>query len=336
MKIWEEILETAVHAPSPHNVQPWRVKIISETEAELFIDSRRTLPKEDVTGSFIILAMGMFIEALKILAAPKKFDLEYELLHEPEWFAPAILETREHALIPFATLALIKSETIPSRYDKELFFKRRTSRLHLRDEKISDAAVEDLSKIALERNQNFAVIHDAKIIERLMKFNTAALFEDLNAAEYHDEIVEWFRYSETESKRRRDGLDYRSMNVSAVNLWLSAKMPWLLRVPLIKQIFAKVYRSQIGLIPTLGVISGGFWKPAEAIEAGKFLMRFWLETAAHDVYIHPFGNLVTNRRAAESVEREIGISDVWLIFKIGFSDEPPKSRRLPLERILVE
>ncbi|MGI8641105.1 MAG: hypothetical protein ACR2MG_14315, partial [Pyrinomonadaceae bacterium] len=64
--IWTKLLETAIHAPSPHNVQPWRVKIINETEAELYIDSRRTLPKEDITGSFIILTMGLFIEALSI------------------------------------------------------------------------------------------------------------------------------------------------------------------------------------------------------------------------------------------------------------------------------
>jgi hypothetical protein len=169
-----------------------------------------------------------------------------------------------------------------------------------------------------------------------MNFNTAALFEDLNTAEYHDEIVDWFRYSDKQSKERLDGLDYRSMNVSRLNLWLSAKLPWLLQFPVAKQILAKVYRSQIGRIPTLGIISGGFWKPSDAIEAGKFLMRFWLETAAHNVYIHPFGNLVTNRKAASLVECETGVSDVWLIFKIGFSDDPPKSRRLPFERILVK
>ncbi len=336
MKTWHEILEIAVHAPSPHNVQPWRVKIISDRAAELYIDSRRTLPKEDVTGSFIILTMGVFIEALKILAAPKGFHLSYELFHEPDWFAPAILDCKEHALIRFARLELIESEIVPSRYDENLFLKRRTSRLHLRDEPISAEAIKRLTKIATDWNQKFTVVTDAESIERLMNFNTRALFEDLNARDYHDEIVEWFRYSDAESKRRLDGLDWRSMNVSPVNLWLSAKMPWLLRAPIAKQIFARVYRSQIGLIPTLGIISGGFWRPADAIEAGKFLMRFWLETAAQNLYIHPFGNLVTNRKAATSVENETGIADVWLIFKIGFSNEPPKSRRLPVERILVK
>ena len=69
MSVWHSLLESAIHSPSPHNVQPWRVRILNEYEADLFIDSDRTLPKEDPTGSFIILTMGLFIEALRLLAA---------------------------------------------------------------------------------------------------------------------------------------------------------------------------------------------------------------------------------------------------------------------------
>jgi nitroreductase len=58
---WREILEVARRAPSPHNVQPWRVKLVSREDAELFIDGQRTLPKEDLTGSFLLSAMGMFL-----------------------------------------------------------------------------------------------------------------------------------------------------------------------------------------------------------------------------------------------------------------------------------
>lgn len=335
MEVWHEILEIAIHTPSPHNVQPWRVKITSDRAAELYIDSRRTLPKEDVTGSFIILTMGMFIEALKILAAPKGFHLSCELFREPDWFAPAILDAKEHSLIPFAKLELNEGENISNDTDENLFFKRRTSRLHLRDELVPAEAFEKLSQIANQWNQKFALITDAARIKRLMTLNTKAVFEDLNAPDYHDEIVGWFRYSDKQSKAHLDGLDSRSMNISPFNLWLSAKAPWLMKLPVAKAILARIYRSQSGKIPTLGIVSGGFWKPADAFETGKFLMRFWLETAAHNLYIHPFGNLVTNKKAAALVEKETGISDIWLIFKIGFSDEPPKSRRLPLERILV-
>jgi hypothetical protein len=336
MKIWHSILSTAIHAPSPHNVQPWRVKIIDEENAELYIDSTRTLPKEDITGSFIILTMGIFLESIRLLAEPKGCQLSYELFRQPDWFAPAILAEKEPWLIPFAKLTLTEIEPIPNEYDEALFLKRRTSRLNLQNKAVPNNAVESLKTIARNFNQNFQVTTDNSQIERIMNRNTKAVFEDLNSPEYHDEIVEWFRYSDAESNAKLDGLDYRCMNTPASLFWLSAKTPQTMKVPLLKKALAKIYRSQLGEIPTLGIISGNFWKPSEAIESGKFLMRFWLETAAHNLYIHPYGNLVTNRNAAESTEKDLGVSDIWLVFKIGFSTEPPKSHRLPLEKILVK
>src|SRR5919201_1846261 len=92
MSVWKTLLETAVHAPSPHNVQPWRIRIISDApdtssitsplQADLLIEKHRTLPKEDPTGSFIILTMGLFIEALSILAANSSLNVDFEL-HRP-------------------------------------------------------------------------------------------------------------------------------------------------------------------------------------------------------------------------------------------------------------
>lgn len=338
MKIWRKILETALHAPSPHNVQPWRVKILDDFRAELFIDSTRTLPKEDVTGSFIISTMGIFIEAIDILARRENLKIEYELTHEPEFYAPAILEVSAQYLIEFAKLTLKPidaNDFCDNLYDEKLFSSRRTSRLHLKKESVPDEAFRDLSEIAVEFNQNYAQIIDGKVIERILAQNTNALFEDLNSPGYHDEIVEWFRYSKSESETKRDGLDYRAMNTSRVMFWMTARMSWMMKTPVLKRILAQTYRAQTGEVPTLGVISGAFWKPHDAINAGRFLMRFWLETARHNVYMHPFGNLVTNEKAIKFVTEETKIKDIWLVFKIGFSDEPPQSYRLPLEKILV-
>ena len=68
LSLWRAILEVARSSPSPHNVQPWRVRFISSDHAELYIDGNRTLPKEDLTGCFVLSAMGMFLEALDLTA----------------------------------------------------------------------------------------------------------------------------------------------------------------------------------------------------------------------------------------------------------------------------
>src|ERR1700732_4929617 len=101
-ELWCTLLETAIQTPSPHNVQPWRIRLVSEREAELLIDGKRTLPKEDSTGSFIPSAMGMFVEAIALLAPPQGFSLVYQLTHPAEWYAETILLERRTDLLPFA------------------------------------------------------------------------------------------------------------------------------------------------------------------------------------------------------------------------------------------
>jgi nitroreductase len=336
MSIWTDLLETAVHAPSPHNVQPWRIKILSETQADLFIDSARTLPKEDTTGSFIILTMGMFIEALRILAANKGFHLQHSIYHEPSWYAVEILNTTGQTLLPFARLELIATAPTESLADAAAFLKRRTSRISLKPDPIPVEDIEFLWLLADTWSHRFEVITDKDSIERILKKNIEAVFEDLNNRDYHDEIVEWFRFTDKKSKETRDGLDYRCMNTSRSAFWLSARVPRLLQLPLTNALLAKVYRRQLGLVPTLGMLAGKFWAAESAFETGSFLTQFWLATAQHNLYIHPFGNLVTNKKAAAWLLNETGVSDIWLIFKIGYSDEPPKSYRRTVEEILLD
>lgn len=153
---------------------------------------------------------------------------------------------------------------------------------------------------------------------------------------YHDEIVEWFRFTDRASQRTRDGLDYRCMNSSRLSFWFAARFPKLMQLPLARSLLQSTYRRQLGIVPTIGILAGSFWEPAGAFETGRFLMHFWLELAKRDLYLLPFGNLVTNKPAAEWCRDNLGVSDIWLIFKIGFSKVPPKSYRRSVEEVLVD
>jgi nitroreductase len=337
MSLWATLLETAIHSPSPHNVQPWRVRIHNETEADLLIDSARTLPKEDPTGSFIILTMGMFIEALSLLAANQKHKLSHDLFHEPEWYAQAILAARDQTFLPFARLRLMPDDALSSTdYDPAGFLKRRTSRISLLPQPVPGETTEALKELAAEWDQRYEQTDEAAAIERILARNTEALFEDLNSPDYHDEITSWFRFTDRASRRHRDGLDYRCMNTSPLAYWLTARFPKLLLLPGARSLLSRTYRSQIGLVPTIGMLAGDFWQPESAIKTGRFLMRFWLETARQDLYIHPYGNMVTNKKAARWMLEETKVPDIWLVFKIGYSAEPPKSYRRPVEDILLD
>ena len=351
MSVWKTLLETAVHAPSPHNVQPWRIQILSDAtdpsaltrslHANLLIEKRRTLPKEDPTGSFIILTMGLFIEALKILAANNSLELEYELCQPPSQFTPRHIARASEELLPFARLTLnpipqTGQSAVPHCYAEEVFFSRRTSRISLLPKPVPPDDTEGLSQLAHKWGHKYHQVTKPELIEEILARNIDALFDDLNAPDYHDEIVEWFRFTDRASQQTRDGLDYRCMNSSRTSFWLAARLSGLLQMSLTRPLFKKTYRRQLGIVPTIGMLAGPFWEPASAFETGRFLMHFWLELAKRDLYLHPYGNLVTNKPAAEWCRDATSVPDIWLIFKIGFSAEPPKSYRRSVEEVLVD
>lgn len=332
--LWEILLTTAILTPSPHNIQPWRIRILSEREADLYIDGRRTLPKEDLTGSFLLSAMGMFVEALSILSAPCGYTLEYAFSNSPKDLAKKI--AAEKGLISFARLRLTTCSPKQPLYPESFFSKRRTSRISLLPDAVRDEATRALRDLAQKWDQSYHQLTDPKLIEEILKQNTKALFEDLNTADYHDEITSWFRFTDRAAKTHRDGLDWRCMNTSRIAFWLAARAPWLLLSPLTSALFRAQYRRQLGLVPTVGFLAGEFFDPSFAFEAGRFLISFWLEATSHGLYLHPYGNLVTNPAAAAWLGTTTGFENIWLIFKIGYSEEPPKSYRRSIDEILVK
>jgi len=344
MRVWKSLLQTAIHTPSPHNVQPWRVRILSDESADLLIEKRRTLPKEDHTGSFIILTMGMFIEALTILAGHRQISLDYELYQPPSQFTPEQIGKAQEDLLPFAKLHLKRNRdgdestenASSARYEESLFFTRRTSRISLLPKPVPAEDAQALRSLAREYKQRYEQITSPELIESILEKNIDALFEDLNTPPYHDEIAEWFRFTDRASRQARDGLDYRCMNSSRLSFWLVARFPRLLQFSMSRPMLKKIYRRQLGLVPSIGMLAGPFWEPEDAFKTGRFLMRFWLELARRNLYLHPYGNLVTNQRAADWCRESLGVSGIWLIFKIGFSAVPPKSYRRSVEEVLVD
>jgi nitroreductase len=332
---WREILTLARYAPSPHNVQPWRLRLVSDREAELFIDGRRTLPKEDTTGSFLLSAMGMFLEAMDIIAGGRGLRLHYQLEESADWFAAKARAEPVGEMIRFARLRLAKGEAVPGEFAPDLFLKRRTCRIPLHAMPVTDEAMASLQGLAARWDQQYGQIVDQEQIERILARNIDAVFHDLNVADYHDEITSWFRFTDREAERHRDGLDWRCMNVSRSEFWLSARLSRLLLFGPTRAFLKKRYRRQLGAVPAMGMLSGPFFVAEKALESGRFLMRFWLEVTRLGLYLHPYGNMVTNVEAAEWLKQLTGVDHVWLVFKLGYADEPPLSHRRSVEEILI-
>src|SRR5215467_3483677 len=56
---WTELVDWARWCPTVHNLQPHKIRVISETEAELLYDPKRLLPVGDPDSIFVTVAMGI-------------------------------------------------------------------------------------------------------------------------------------------------------------------------------------------------------------------------------------------------------------------------------------
>jgi hypothetical protein len=331
--LWQTLLETAISAPSPHNIQPWRIWIRDRYTADLYFDRLRLLPDGDKTGSFPIATAGIFIEALSIVAANLQYQLDdridksaFTAIQSPHNFA--------HRLIPIARLTLTPNPMLHADWEPELFRQRRTSRLAY-TAPVSPAATAALSRLAQSWQQEYLHIDGNSPIEATIDRNIDAVITDFNDRAYRLEILKWLRFSRTSALQTRDGLDYRCMNLPSLNFWLMAHVPSFARLPIVSKLVHRYYRHTLGAIPTLGILAGDFWQPEAAFNAGRFLLQFWLEATRHGLYLHPFGNLVTNDRAARWCAETFKQPNIWFAFKIGPSHQPPQSYRHHVSQILL-
>ena len=68
-------------------------------------------------------------------------------------------------------------------------------------------------------------------------------------------------------------------------------------------------------------------------------MRLWLAVTSHGLYLHPFGSVITNPVSHARLADRISVDDqgreLWLLLRLGFCAEPPRSARRPAAEMIA-
>lgn len=344
--LWREVLDLARWTPSPHNTQPWKVRLSGGPTAELFLDRTRALPDEDLTGCFVVAALGMFVESLSCLALNRNLRLDVE-----GFDAQVVRQAASHdgaQTLEEDSLVFVAGLTLSSGggatagfpgdpgFPDQLFLDRRTSRLTPRPAPIQQPALDELQTEASNGGLRVHLLETDAQVTEIMRLNLAAVVEDLNTPSYHREIVTWFRASRRDEQNKRDGLSARCMAMPGYEMRLLGRFPRLAKAHLVGWLVRAQYRRRLGGVPRLMVLDGPFWDAEAALKAGRCLMRLWLVLTRHGLRIHPFGNLITNETARTAFRATTGIARPWIVFRVGVTETPARSERLFLEEILVD
>jgi hypothetical protein len=331
MDRWRRLLDYARWAPSPHNIQPWQLHPSSEEEADLLYVPERLLPDTDPRGVFTIAGLGIFVEHLAIAARGEGLELDVELLG-------TTLDPRAAGPQPFARLRLVE-RTVDEPFGRELLLERRTSRLPYDGKPVPEEMLRELERLASSNGHRFAFSSDPQTVDWVVSLNCDTMFYDMEDPVARREVRHWIRYSNAQARRRRDGFSPEALGFPGPLLWLFVHARWLFELPGPKQLVRRLYLRTMRGVRTVGWLTGPFSTPEEAFDAGRMLTRMWLTLTANGVYLHPFGSVITNRRANARLRERIGVDDAhevpWLLVRLGRSAEPPRSLRLEIDALLA-
>lgn len=330
---WAEGLAYARWTPSPHNTQPWRLRVASPTEAEVYYDPRRLLPVTDPTGAFTIMGLAMFVEYLGVALRARGVTLETHIREE----ALDYTATRPR-LFASLTFSAEPTDNAPE-FDRKLILERKTSRMPYDGRPVENSTMASLEELARGFGNDFAWSSDPKLVEWIIDLNRYTLFADLDDAPSRTELRRWIRTSDDEAARHADGLWSHCLRFPG---WLLKAFfddhdkwgrGWRARVS------GEMLVNGMHGTRTVAWWSGPFETPADWIATGRVLGRSWLELTRRGIGLHPFGSVITNATAHARLRERLGMTEgdsrLWLLARLGRSQTPPRSLRVPPEAVLL-
>jgi hypothetical protein len=328
---WQEILDDARWAPSPHNTQPWLVEVRSPESAEVFAPRERLLPVEDPGGRFETAAQGMFLEALDIAAGKLDLTVEAEPL-----FPPLGAHADKRSLV--ARVRLVPRAE-PGRYAAQLLRRRRTSRLPYDGQPVDERVLAELSAVAAEVGHHASFTSDPALVDWVVSLNADTLFYDLDEDDRRTEIGRWTHLDERTAHTRGDGFSPRTLGFPAPIVRLFFHRHGVFHPALIRALARSLYLRSMRGTATVGWIRGLWNTPTDCLTAGRMLLRFWLALTARGLFLQPFGSVITSptshARLAERLQVSEGEREIWLLLRIGSGRPPPRSARRPVAEILT-
>jgi hypothetical protein len=334
--IWKKIVDAVRLYPSPHNSQPIKIEIIDETTANVYYDLDLGLPAESYGIPFGHVCAGVFLESLRIVAAQNGMSISEKLYLDDLDF------TSSDRLHKFVDITLTPREPSPEDNEAyEAFMKRQTSRRPYENKIVSEEIIEEVQGIARLAGYTFVSTNDQRLVDDIILINQATLFDDLQNDAVYAEIMHWLRFSRTEANRKKDGLSAETMLMPGKLLRFTMKHRWLWAYPGIGRLMRYVYLRTMKGVHQLGWIEGPFNSTGDYLEAGRTFMKIWIYLTQHQVYIHPFGTVITNPRSHEQFVEKANIQEndnsmAWMLFRFGYSKQPPAAQRRATESMIVE
>ena len=305
-----ELLHAATLAPSMHNTQPWRFRLLRDIETiEVYADPDRMLPRSDPHGRAVHIACGAAVFNLRVAAAAAGRRAVARLLPAPA--EPLLLAT-----------VRLGGQHRPDEADRELYAAipaRHTNRGPYSGRPVPPGVLAELVAAAQFEGAALALPgHDETY--RLLRLIADAECDLIGDPAYHEELARW-----AGGERDKDGIPG------------SAAGPRDPRGSTPVRDFLPGHTVGYAWFeeqPQLAVLSTAAGTRADWLRAGQALQRVLLTATQRGIAASPLTQPLETSDAWQARDPASGRGAPQLILRIGYGLPAPATPRRPVSEVL--
>jgi hypothetical protein len=330
-----------LNAPSAHNTQAWKFKIINDTEMILYVDETRLLPQSDPPARQIHISCGCFLEALAIGCSGIGYEVIISLLPEGN-YSPTEIGKK-----PVALVKLIENKSVTQNPLFDFIFERRMNRKVYKGDLISTEEFGKLNTDCKTAYSKTTFINESAEIEKYKNVFSRAMNIESHTLATNEETRRMFRFNKKEASSKRDGLTFEANNLSGFKLFLARTF-----TKNTTESWNKKRTIETGLENFNTTLNSAkafvLWTTLgntvlDQVNIGRDFYQFSLALTKNGMYMHPLNQ--ANQEYNEMTETRnelnnlVGIKDeekIQMIVRIGIGEKPFESYRRHLNTFLMK
>lgn len=329
------ILSYAILAPSPHNTQPWKIRLIDTNKILLYVDPDRLLPMTDPFHRQIYIGQGTFLEILNIAARTLGYEAEIQLFPDGQ---DAVENTGKS---PVAFISFHKSEPY-----KDVLFeyitKRATNRLVYNETIPEENQLRTLNDIFNDGNAFIRFFTDKTIVARMGDLMTEAMKIETYLHRTHAETVSMIRFTDEEMEKYRDGFGYENMGLSGMSKFFAETFAGRNKAfdESFKEKTVSVTEKMTHSAKALGILFSKENERTDQVEIGRKYSRVHLSATQLGLAMHPMTQITqeyeelssVRKKFAEVIGNEQGVAQ--MVIRLGFADTVPHAPRRSVKDLI--
>jgi hypothetical protein len=334
------ILSYALLAPSSHNTQPWRLRLVGSDSAEVFVDPARLLPCVDPNARQTLISHGAFVEAAAHSAAALGYRCQVRA------FPDGANEGKDLLSHPVARLRFERALAPSDPVALEVLRKRQTNKRAYDDRPIAPGHLMLIAALGRRSGMAARSFIDPAFRAKIVDLCERAMGVEVASEARNRELSNWFRLG-SEERRARDGFGLGQSGLTGVERWM-AETFFVSRKGMIPAggSFARTAvdktSEQARSAPAFVALNTESNDPLAQFEAGRAFMRMHLCATRLGIQMHPlsqateeYDDMRDMRHALHRLVAPKG-QTVQMLLRLGYADPVEYAPRRDVETLLME